>query len=279
MYWALMGLLWVGGSILFAVVGVYVGRKMVRPIVAEGHNDVMVPLFLTAGVIYAVLLAFMVIAMWESYDKAKDNTAEEASLLVPLYRQSMDMSGDKGGEMRVLLHDYAEGVVGGWETFRETAIGSPAARVTVDKMIYLFGTLTPATKAMEIVDTQFFETFSQLMLDRNKRLVQAAESLSWVMWVAATGGGIVTVGMTFILYMDRPRPQYLMTSVLSALIGVLLFIMMILNRPFIGPLGIEPEPFEASLKLFNQIDADFKQIASGNEGAKPAEANGESHAH
>jgi hypothetical protein len=178
-----------------------------------------------------------------------------------------------------LLRDYAEGVVGGWETFRETAVGSPAARVTVDKIIYLFGTLTPSTKAKEIVDAQFFETFSQLMLDRNKRLVQAAESLSWVMWAAAAGGGIVTVGMTFILYMDRPRPQYLMTSVLSALIGVLLFIMMILNRPFIGPLGIEPEPFEASLKLFNLIDADFKQIVSENEGAKPAEANGESHAH
>jgi hypothetical protein len=99
-----------------------------------------------------------------------------------------------------------------------------------------------------------------MLLDRNKRLLQAAESLSWIMWAAAIGGGVITVGMTFFLYMDRPLLQYVMTSVLSGLIGMLLFIMVVLERPFVGPLGVEPEPFEASLKLFDQIDADVKKI-------------------
>jgi hypothetical protein len=255
-----MGILSLGGSILFAVAGVLIGRKFNQERVAEGHNDVLVPLFLTAGVIYAVLLAFIVIAMWESYDNAKANTAEEASLLVPLYRDSLSMAPEKGAEMRALLREYAEGVVDGWGRFRVTAQGSPAARLTVDKMLLFYGTLMPATRVREIIATQYLDTLSQMLIDRNKRLLQASETLSWVMWVAAIGGGIVTVGMSFFLYMDRPLLQLMMTSVLSALIGMLLFIMVILERPFLGPLGIEPEPFESSLKLFDQIDADVKQI-------------------
>jgi hypothetical protein len=258
MYWVLLAVACVGGAAVYAVTGVVLGRKFTHGAVAEGHNDVLVPLFLTAGVIYAVLLGFLVIGMWEAYDAAHANTAEEASLLVPLYRQSEIMSPEKGVEMRHLLRDYAEHVASGWKNFTKTGRGSPEARKTADEIIKVFGTLTAATKAREIVDAQFLQTFSQLLLDRNKRLLYASESLSWIMWFAAVGGGVVTVGMSFVLYMDRVRPHVIMTSVLSMLIGVLLFIMAVLNKPFVGPLGISPEPFEASLQLFDQIDSDFK---------------------
>jgi hypothetical protein len=258
MYWFLLAVLCICGAIAYAVAGVLLGRRLNHGQVAEGHNDVLVPLFLTAGVIYAVLLGFLVIGMWESYDAAHANTAEEASLLVPMYRQSEVMAPEKGEEMRQLTRKYAEEVVSGWETFAATGRGNPEARKTVDEIIKVFATLTPATKPREIVAAQFLQTFSQLLLDRNKRLLQAAESLSWIMWIAAVGGGVVTVGMSFILYMDRPRPHVMMTSVLSMLIGALLFIMAVLNHPFVGPLGISPEPFEASQKLFDQIDGDFK---------------------
>ncbi|HXC57431.1 MAG TPA: hypothetical protein VNU97_19185 [Rhizomicrobium sp.] len=272
-YYVLMGILCFVGSIAFAFAGVLGVRKFIHGHVAEGHNDVLVPMFLTAGVIYAVLLAFIVIAMWESYDNAKANTAQEASLLVPLYRDSLNMAPEKGVVMRSLLREYAEGVIAGWGHFRVTAQGAPAARLTVDKIILFYGNLTPATRVREFIAQQYLETLNQLLLARNTRLLQAAETLSWVMWVASVGGGIVTVGMSFFLYMDRPKFQVGITSVLSLLIGMLLFIMVILERPFLGPLGIEPEPFEASLKLFNAIDADVKQIGDpkllGSEPSRP----------
>jgi len=281
MSWTSILILFLAGSIAFAVGGVFISRKVLHHKVKEGHNDVLVPLFLTAGVIYAVLLAFMVIAMWEAYDAAKANVAEEASLMVPLYRQSYAMTPDKGGEIRHLIREYGEGVIKDWPRFRETALGSPQARFVANKIVAVFNTMTPTTKSREIATAQFMQTFSQFLLDRNKRLVQAAESLSWIMWIAVFGGAMVTVGMSFVLYMDYPPPQYVMTSVLSVGIGMLLFLMLVLNRPFVGPLGIEPEPYEASLKLFDFLDQDFQKIAaeesaaehgqSGEAGHKPAE--------
>jgi hypothetical protein len=256
--WILLAVLFIGGAVAFALAGTLVSRSLIRHGIAEGHNDVLVPIFLTAGVIYAVLLGFMVVAMWESYDGAHANTAEEASLLVPIYRQTEIMAPEKGAAMRELIRAYSEDVIKGWPTFQATGQGSAEARITIDSMLKLYATLTPATKVRELAAAQFLETLSQMLVDRNKRLLQASEALSWVMWVAAFGGGMVTVGMSFVLYMDRPRPQVVMTSILAALIGVLLFIMAVFDHPFQGPLAITPEPFESSIKLFDQIDGDFK---------------------
>ena len=246
-------LLFVGGLVLYGVIGVLVGRRIVHGHVREGHNDVLVPIFLTAGVIYAVLLGFTVVAEWEFYDAAKSNTAEEAALLVPLYRQTKVMIDDKGGEMRHLIRSYAEHVVQGWDAFRDGARNT-AAGADANKIVKVFSTMAPATKARELVAQQFLATFSQMVLNRNKRYAHATESLSPVMWMGIIIGGIITVGFTFFLYMETCWPHVLGVSVMSALIGMLLFVAALFSRPFHGPLAIEPAPFEQVLAVFDQVD-------------------------
>jgi Protein of unknown function (DUF4239) len=258
MDWALIATLFVGGAALFAVVGTLIARRLIRASVTHNHNDVLAPIFLTAGVIYAVLLGFLVVSMWGSYDYARTNTAEEASLLVPLYRQTMDMAPPQGAEMRALIRHYASHAAAGWSRFQTTRQGSTEARRTVDEMLKVFDALAPTTKAAEINDTEFYRTLSLLLLDRDKRLNEAAQALSWIMWLAAVGGGVITVGMSFVLYMERPVPHVVMTTVLSVMIGAMLLIMALLNHPFSGPVAIGPEPFQAALTLFDQIDGDFR---------------------
>ena len=249
----LVALLFVGGSTLFGVVGVLIGRRLVHGHVAEGHNDVLVPIFLTVGVIYAVLLAFTVVAEWEFYDAAKSNAAEEAALLVPLYRQTRAMDDEKGAEMRHLIRSYAEHVVAGWDAFRDGTRNTKAGSDN-NEIIRVFSTMTPATKAREMVTAQFLQTFSQMVLNRNKRYAHSAEALAPLMWVGLMIGGAITIGLCFILYMERCWPHVLGVGVMSALIGMLLFMVAMLSRPFHGPLAIDPAPFEQALHVFDQVD-------------------------
>jgi hypothetical protein len=74
------------------------------------------------------------------------------------------------------------------------------------------------------------------------------------MWLVAIGGGIVTVTMSFLLYMERCWPQIVAMGVMSALIGTLLFTIAVLSHPFLGPLAIAPHPFERALAVFDDVD-------------------------
>src|ERR1700691_2714946 len=111
MNYALLGLLMILGPAVYAVLGVFISRKIFHHKVQEGHNDVCVPIFLNAGVLFAVLLGFMVVAVWESYDAANATVASEASALVPLYRATYNLPPEAGDRMREAAREYVEAVI------------------------------------------------------------------------------------------------------------------------------------------------------------------------
>src|SRR5215831_9186023 len=92
-----------GAALAFTVVGIAVVRGVVRRGVGDGHNDVSAAIFGVGGTIYAVFLAFLVITVWSDYQSARDNVAEEASLLATLYRGSAAMEPESGGRLRALI--------------------------------------------------------------------------------------------------------------------------------------------------------------------------------
>ncbi len=84
-----MGFLWVvvivGGV---SVGGLLVFRKAVSHTRLENANAVSGTMFQLAGVLYAVLVAFMVVVAWEQFGDAEDASEMEAAAIADLLRDS-----------------------------------------------------------------------------------------------------------------------------------------------------------------------------------------------
>jgi len=233
---------------------IWLVRRFVKGHVREGHNDVLVPLFLTAGTLYAVLLAFLVIAVWESHGAAEDNAAEEASTLATLYRQTAGMPLPEQRELRSLLREYTETVVKDeWPIQAKSGGRSPKARRLVTVIYATLGHLNAADRTSPQT-VEFLRTFNVVAADRNRRGLQAKQELPPLLWLGLLLGAVIIVAMTFFLYMDVFWPHFVMSTLMSALILTLLFITFLLNRPFSGPMGITAEAFENSLQVYDSVD-------------------------
>ena len=55
--------------------GLVIARRVIPHEQVRGHNEAAGFISATLGVIYAVLMAFVVIAVWETYAKAEDVVA------------------------------------------------------------------------------------------------------------------------------------------------------------------------------------------------------------
>src|SRR5215203_1690247 len=109
------GVLVVCGACIVAVIGLAVVQRLVPATIRKEHNDVAGFIYAVLGVIYAVLLALVVIATWEDYGRARVTVETEANALAEIFWLSHQLPEPEGRELQELCQSYAEEVVNvGW---------------------------------------------------------------------------------------------------------------------------------------------------------------------
>ena len=251
-FWELFAVT-VGASAIFGWVSVWFTHRRLKGHVRDGHYDVVIPIYATAGVIYAVLLAFIVIAVWEQFTSARDNVANEASSLTTMYRETEAMPRPEQQALRALLRTYTRAVAEEEWKVQSAGGASPVARAA---LIEMYGTIDkyPPTVATTAINQAFVAQLSEMAVDRTKRTLASQDRLPWILWVALIVGGLVVVGMSAALYMENVQLHAALSASVAALIGMLLFATLVLDRPFAGRLGIKPEAYEHALSVFDSVD-------------------------
>jgi len=178
---------------------------------------------------------------------------------VPLYRSTYALPKEPGDIMRERARDYVEQVIKDeWPKQAATGQSSAMARRAVGSFFKAFGDGTISKEIKHdypFICTELMNSINEVTNDRNKRNIQANESVPSVMWVAIMGGAFIIIAMSFVIYMERAAPHLIMAGSMAALIGLLLYACMLLAHPFKGPVAISPESFEKTLTVFDGVDA------------------------
>ena len=251
----LLGLLVIVAPAVVSGLCVLASRRFLHKDIREGHNDVLVPLFLTAGTIYAVMLGFLVVVVWEAYGAAKENLTAEGATLTTMYRMTYAMAPEERKAMREHIRAYTEAVVHKeWAIQAQNGGASTEARDQIADLYKGFLNL-PQDQAVLPVNHEFLAQFSLMASARDTRRLQSREEFPWLLWFGLVGGAAITIAMSCMLYMDKAWPHMAMSGVLCLMIGMLLFITIVLSKPFKGPLALQPEAFEHAIGVFDAVDA------------------------
>jgi Protein of unknown function (DUF4239) len=88
---------------------------------------------------------------------------------------------------------------------------------------------------------------------RRDRLADNRTVLPPVLWIVILSGGVINVGYTYLFGVQSLSAHLLITTALTAMTGLLLLVILILDNPFAGSLRVEPEPFVQLLQRMDQV--------------------------
>src|ERR1700723_705486 len=108
--WA-AGLLLVGAAVFGAVLLELCARWLLPIELRRRHNDVAAAILSIIGVTYAVLLAFVAMLAWESFNKAKAASYTEAALVEDVYNLSAGYADPQKSSIRNAVLGYVQRVV------------------------------------------------------------------------------------------------------------------------------------------------------------------------
>lgn len=209
----------------------------------ETHHEVAGFLIGIIGVVYAVLLAFVVVIVWERYYDASRNLAQEANQIGDLWQMAGGFRPDTRDPMRAALNTYARAVTETeWAAMRQGR-ESAAARDAYAEVWHVYRAAEPRSDTEKALYAESLATVNILSDARRTRLLDTADHLPGVLWAALYCGAAITVAFTFLFQLKNYPLQILMTTGVVVMIALALFLIIVLNRPFGALLPLSPDPF------------------------------------
>lgn len=212
------------------------------------NNEVAGFKFAVVGVMYAVLLAFVVIAVWEDYRDTEAAVRNEAKAIVDLHQVASALPDPGGSSIRRHLIAYAKQVRHAeWHAMAHGEASPAAARHLEHLTRALFD-----DRPQEIQDLALYQHALRLLTvindNRNERLDSSDGSVPAVLWLVMLAGGLITLGYPSFFGTSSLTAQILMTAALAALVALTLFLGLVLDFPFTGQVHISAAPLDQALR-------------------------------
>ena len=252
------GVLVIGGICLLALGGLEAVQRLVPTASRRPHNDVAGFIYAALGVIYAVLLALVVIAVWEDYGSARETVEQEANATAEIFWLAHRLPDPERHQLQELARSYAEEVVEGeWPLMRDGRAplmgqgeATPTGWVLIDDIRATLQGIEPNTPAEGALYAEGLDQVEELADARRMRLVAAEEGIPAVLWVVLIFAGVVAVGFTYLFGLENTWAHRLMVVALAGVIGLVLFTIGALEHPFSGGASIGTGAFELILERF-----------------------------
>jgi Protein of unknown function (DUF4239) len=236
----------VGVSVVFSALILLVQRFVPHALRAE-HNDVAGFVYAVLGVLFAVMLAFVVVNEWESLDVAKKNTFTEANELGALYWNARALPAAQGRALEKTTQDYARTVIDQEWPLMKSGDSSPAATALVYTMRDEINALPTDTDRQQTLFDQSLDHINNLAAARRDRLSESGEEVPGILWVALILGAVLTIGYTFLFGLSKFWSHLLIAAPLGVLVVLALVVIAELNHPFGGLISVTPDAFHIFL--------------------------------
>jgi hypothetical protein len=239
-----------------SILGLYVVRRLVPVENLKQNHEVAGFTFGVVGAFYGLLLAFVIVAAWQRFDRADEEVQNEAMSLASLYRLSKGFPQPLQRDLHQAIRKYAE---------RAIRVEWPAMATDISYNINdnpigslglwaLVASYNPTDGRQSLLVDKSYDQLQMLAEARSLRFMYAGEDFPSVVWLVIYAGLFITVGFSYFFGLDTFRSQALMCGIFSSLLGLTILAILELAHPYQGAVVVADVPFKFAIARMNVMD-------------------------
>jgi Protein of unknown function (DUF4239) len=244
----LAAILFTGAWAAFAVIGFRIALLYRPQDRVEAHNDTYGVYFGMVGLLYAILLAFVVVVAWEQFNAAEESTHTEVTRLSNLFRDSEPLAGTDQNRIQNALVVYVQNVI---DREYDAMADGESDEPTEEAYEAIWNGFYNVRVEGDGPAASFYDSavgrLNELGEARRLRILSSQSTIPLPLWILLVGGGLFTISWLFPFYMRDTRVQTVALGSVGAFTGFVLFLIYALQHPFAGDIAIDPAVYQSLL--------------------------------
>ncbi|MEV0645340.1 hypothetical protein AB0I28_08755 [Phytomonospora sp. NPDC050363] len=251
--WLLGAVVVVGAAILAGALAL-VQQRFSPPETREPYNEVAGSVFEIVSVLYAIVLAFVLIAVWEQMSEAQRTSYAESAAVVEIYWDAQNLPDAQRVAVQDLCVRYADQVVNvEWQQMTDHVEVSPDGWTIADTIRAQWSSWSPTGDIENAVKEDGRDQIRVLYNARAERLATSQDGLSGVMWLVLIAGAVLVMGVLFLFGIPGRAAHLAVITAAASMIALLLFSVWELEYPYARAIAIGPDAMVLALERFTQI--------------------------
>jgi hypothetical protein len=231
----------------FGIAGMIVTRRWVlllhHPEVS--HNDIAGFYFGAVTTFYGITLGLLMVSVWTTFSDAQQKVDREASCLAAFYRDLSNFPEPSRSQLQTDLRRYTRTVIDvGWPLQQKGIVPSIPNKTELDDLGNHLVSFEPATEAQKSLLSESFRLYSELVEWRRSRHVSVTAGLSRSLWALVLIGAALSIAVTWTFHVKNRRMHLCLTTLLSSLLGLMVFLLAAMDHPFKGKMSVSSAPFQ-----------------------------------
>jgi Protein of unknown function (DUF4239) len=230
-----------------ALGGLFVFTRLVNWEARE-HDTSMIGLsYALAGAVYAVVLAFVAVGVFETMSSSSETATAEANSLSSLLFDSAGLQAKPAAELRKNVSDYID-IVTKQEWPSQQAYHTDESNFAkgwaqVQKISLELGSLDPKTLGQATDKLELLGDVNDLFSARRTRLLAAQAHLPDAVWQMLICGLVVILIYVYLFGPHSYRVHMAVTALTVISVGLVFTLIIALDYPFRGGLSVDDEAF------------------------------------
>ena len=240
--WALF-LTLVGGVLVVSILGLLFTRRFL------GHWRSSVDSGVVAGVagmvltLFALVLAFAIVTLYDQHQGARDNVAREANDLAQIDRDSYVFPLEAQKRVHAAVKAYVKEVHDREFKLMHDGGQDPDTSRLVTGIFAALQAYTPDTETRIAFYNSAVVQLNDAVAQRRSRLGQVNAALPGPFSALLFLTAIVSIAMTCFLTTENTRVEFILVTCVAIVVGAGMLTALLLQFPFSGSVAVSSEPF------------------------------------